>query len=62
MGELQFQIEAAGEGTEARRALQISLESAHRIADVVRRIAALREISYEEYHGLRLLDLKSHGA
>jgi DNA-binding response OmpR family regulator len=62
IGELQFQLEAAGEGTEARQALEISLESAHRIADVVRRIAALREISYEEYHGMRLLDLKSHEA
>jgi DNA-binding response OmpR family regulator len=62
MGELQFQLEAAGEGTEARQALEISLESAHRIAEVVRRIAALREISYEEYQGLRLLDLKSHEA
>jgi DNA-binding response OmpR family regulator len=60
MGELQFQLEAAGEDSEARQALEISLDSAHRIADVVRRIAALREISYEEYHGLRLLDLKSH--
>jgi DNA-binding response OmpR family regulator len=62
MGELQFQLEAAGEGAEARQALEISLESAHRIAEVVRRIAALREITYEEYHGLRLLDLKSHEA
>jgi DNA-binding response OmpR family regulator len=60
MGELQFQLEAAGDGTEVRQALEVALESAHRIADVMRRIAALREVSYEEYHGLRLLDLKSH--
>lgn len=59
MGELQFQLEDAGEDAEARRALEISIESAHRIADVVRRIAALREISYEDYAGLRLLDLKA---
>jgi DNA-binding response OmpR family regulator len=57
MGELQFQLEDVGEKPEARRALQISIESAHRIAEVVRRIAALREISYQEYAGLRLLDL-----
>ena len=62
MGELQFQLEAAGDGTEVRQALEVALESAHRIADVMRRIAALREVSYEEYHGLRLLDLKSHEA
>jgi DNA-binding response OmpR family regulator len=58
MGELQFQLEAAGENPEVRQALEVSLESAQRIADVVRRIAALREISYEEYHGLRMLELK----
>jgi DNA-binding response OmpR family regulator len=59
MGELQFQLEDAGEGTEARRALEIAVESAKRIADVVRRIVALREISYEEYAGMRMLDLKA---
>ena len=59
MGELQFQLEATGENPDAQRALEICLESAQRIAGVVRRIAALQEIDYQEYHGLRLLDLKA---
>ncbi len=59
MGELQFQLEATGENPDAQQALEICLESAHRIAGVVRRIAALQEIDYQEYHGLRLLDLKA---
>jgi DNA-binding response OmpR family regulator len=58
MGQLQFQLEDGDDNLDTRKALAISIESAHRIADVVRRIAALREISYQEYHGLRLLDLK----
>jgi DNA-binding response OmpR family regulator len=58
MGELQFQLEVTSGDPDVRQALEIALESAHRIADVVHRIAALREISYQDYHGLRLLDLK----
>jgi DNA-binding response OmpR family regulator len=61
MGELQFQLEAVGD-PDGRQAIEIALESAHRIADVVRRIAALREISYEEYYGLRLLNLQADGS
>jgi DNA-binding response OmpR family regulator len=58
MGELQIQLETTSGDPDMRQALEIALESAHRIADVVRRIAALREISYQEYHGLRLLNLQ----
>jgi DNA-binding response OmpR family regulator len=59
MGELQFQLEDAADGSEVHRALKVAFESSQRIADVVRRIAALREISYEEYAGMRMLDLKA---
>ena len=58
VGELQFQLEEPGASRDAHQALEVCIESAQRIADVVRRIAALREVSYQEYHGLRLLDLK----
>jgi DNA-binding response OmpR family regulator len=58
MGELRFQLEEPSANPDIRQALEISLESAQRIADVVRRIAALREVSYQDYDGLRLLDLK----
>lgn len=58
MGELRFQLEGTSANADASQALEVCLESAQRIADVVRRIAALREVSYQEYHGMRLLDLK----
>jgi two-component system sensor histidine kinase HydH len=57
MGELQIQLETPDGDPDMRRRLEIALESAHRIADVVRQIAALHEISYQEYYGLRLLNL-----
>ncbi len=58
VGELRFQLEEIDASPDARQALQVCLESTQRIADVVRRIAALRQVSYQEYHGMRLLDLK----
>jgi DNA-binding response OmpR family regulator len=58
MGELRFQLEETSAAPDACQPLEVCLESAQRIADVVRRIAALREVSYQEYHGMRLLDLK----
>jgi DNA-binding response OmpR family regulator len=57
MGELQLQLEQ-GDGAIDPAALDISLEAAHRIADVVRKISALREVSYQDYAGLRMLDLE----
>jgi len=38
--------------------LDISIEAALRIADVVRRISALREVAYQDYAGLQMLDLE----
>jgi DNA-binding response OmpR family regulator len=58
MGELQLQLEEAGRPID-RAALDISIEAAHRIADVVRKISALREVSYQDYAGLRMLDLEA---
>jgi DNA-binding response OmpR family regulator len=58
MGELQLQLEEAGRPID-RAALDISLEAAHRIADVVRKISALREVTYQDYAGLRMLDLEA---
>jgi hypothetical protein len=57
MGELQLQLEEAS-GPIDRTALDISLEAAHRIADVVRKISALQEVTYQDYAGLRMLDLE----
>ena len=57
MGELQLQLEDPG-GAIDRTALDISIAAAHRIADVVRKISALREITYQDYAGLRMLDLE----
>lgn len=57
MGELQLQLEEAGRPIDPA-ALDISLEAAHRIADVVRKISALREVSYQDYAGLRMIDLE----
>ncbi|HEU5103308.1 MAG TPA: response regulator [Roseiflexaceae bacterium] len=58
MGELQLQLEEAA-GPIDRAALDISLEAAHRIADAVRKISALREVVYQDYAGLRMLDLEA---
>ena len=58
MGELQLQLETPELPVE-RAALEVCLESAHRIADVVRKISALHEVAYQEYGGLRLLDLEA---
>jgi DNA-binding response OmpR family regulator len=58
MGELQLQLEEIA-GPVDRAALDISLEAAHRIADVVRKISALREVTYQDYAGLRMLDLEA---
>jgi DNA-binding response OmpR family regulator len=57
MGELQLQLETGGADMPGRRAMEISLESAHRIAGVVRRISALQEVAYQEHGGIRLIDL-----
>jgi len=57
MGELQLQLEDSSSAID-RTALDISIEAAHRIADVVRKISALREIAYQDYAGLRMLDLE----
>jgi DNA-binding response OmpR family regulator len=59
MGELQLQLEDPAIPIE-RAALEVCLESAHRIADVVRKISALHEVAYQEYGGLRLLDLEAN--
>jgi DNA-binding response OmpR family regulator len=58
MGELQLQLEDSS-GVIDRMALDISIEAAQRIAEVVRKISALREISYQDYAGLRMLDLET---
>jgi DNA-binding response OmpR family regulator len=57
VGELHYQIEEAQLAPEVQEALEVCLNSAQRIADVVRRIAALREINYLDYNGLKMLDL-----
>ncbi len=57
MGELQLQLETGSADMPGRRAMEISLESAHRIAGVVRRISALQEVAYQEHGGIRLIDL-----
>lgn len=57
VGELHYQLEEADLTPELQRALEVCLGSAQRIADVVRRIAALREINYLDYNGLKMLDL-----
>jgi DNA-binding response OmpR family regulator len=57
MGELQLQLEEPSD-TLGRSALEISLEAAQRIADVVRKISALQEVAYQDYAGLRMLDLE----
>jgi len=56
MGELELQREAVG--PDVRHDLEICLESARRIADVIRRIMALQDVVYQDYHGMRLLDLQ----
>jgi DNA-binding response OmpR family regulator len=56
MGELELQREAVG--PDVRHDLEICLESARRIADVIRKIMALRDVVYQDYHGMRLLDLE----
>ena len=58
MGELQLQLEDPS-GVIDRAALDISIEAAHRIADVVRKISALREIAYQDYAGMRMIDLET---
>jgi DNA-binding response OmpR family regulator len=58
MGELQLQLEDSG-GVIDRMALDISIEAAQRIAEVVRKISALREITYQDYAGLRMIDLET---
>ncbi len=58
IGELQLQLEDTDQPLD-RDALGICLESAKRIADVVRKISALREVEYQEFDGMRLLDLGS---
>ncbi|KPV50771.1 hypothetical protein SE17_24995 [Kouleothrix aurantiaca] len=60
MGELQLQLREGGEPIEPA-ALQIAIDSAKRIATVVRKIMALREVAYQEYGGLRLIDLDAGG-
>jgi DNA-binding response OmpR family regulator len=57
MGELQLQLEESERPID-RTALEISIEATHRIADVVRKISALQEISYQDYAGLRMIDLE----
>lgn len=58
MGELQLQLEDPN-GVIDRAALDISIAAAHRIADAVRKISALREITYQDYAGLRMIDLET---
>jgi len=59
MGELQLQLEDP-EGVIDRTALDISIEAAQRIAKAVRKISALREIIYQDYAGMRMLDLEAN--
>jgi CheY-like chemotaxis protein len=58
MGELQLQLEDPS-GAIDPAALEISITAAHRIADVVRKISELREIAYQDYAGLRMIDLEA---
>lgn len=57
MGQLQLQLEEDGQPID-RNALEICLESAKRVADVVRKISVLHDVAYQEYGGFRLLDLE----
>ena len=57
VGELQLQLEEPG-GTIDRAALEISIAAAQRIADTIRKISALREVTYQDYAGMRMLDLE----
>ena len=57
MGELQLQREVGG--TDIQRGLEVCIESARRIADVIRKISALQDVVYQEYSGIRLLDLEN---
>jgi DNA-binding response OmpR family regulator len=57
MGELQLQIEDLGQPVE-RATLEACLASVQRIADVVRKISALQEVAYQEYNGMRMIDLE----
>jgi two-component system response regulator AtoC len=59
IGELRFQLEEVEPNSSLAQGLEVCLSSAQRIADVVRRIGALREVNYQEYHGLRLIDLEN---
>lgn len=56
IGELQLQLE---DTSHPAAGLIVCLESAKRIADVVRKISALHNVAYQEYGGLRLLDLEA---
>jgi signal transduction histidine kinase len=60
MGELQLQLEDPEQPVE-RAALEICLASSQRIAEVVRKILALQEVAYQEYGGVRMLDLDPRG-
>jgi DNA-binding response OmpR family regulator len=59
LGELMLQREAGPDALFSQQSLRVCIESGQRIAEVVRQIAALRQIRYEDYAGLRLLQLQS---
>ena len=59
MGELQLQLET-GQPMPPER-LKICLEASRRIAATVRNLTELRDITYERYEGLELLQLEVRG-
>jgi CheY-like chemotaxis protein len=58
MGELQLQLETPDEPID-RRSIEVCLQSARRIADVMRTILTLREVVHQEYGPLRTIDLQN---
>lgn len=60
-GEIELLLENQALGAEEQHVLEVCLESAQRIAEVVRKVATLREVVYQEYGGLQLLDLDQKG-
>jgi DNA-binding response OmpR family regulator len=55
-GEVQLMLEDTA-NPEMRQSMRVCLEEVARIADVVRRMSAIRDVAYREYSGLHLLDL-----
>jgi DNA-binding NtrC family response regulator len=57
IGELELRLESQPQHPEEQRGLEVCLESARRIAAAIRKLTDLQEITYEQYGGVRLLNL-----